>query len=291
MEELALTANGLRFHALADGPEDGPLVVLLHGFPELSLSWRHQLPALAGAGYRAVAPDQRGYGETELRGPYDLLTLAADVAGIVRALGRERAVVVGHDWGGAAAWTVAHVHPGVVERLVVLNCPPPSVLSDELLRNRKQLRRSSYLFFFQLPALPERQLSRDGARQVQRALVAGAHVHDAWTDEELAVYRAAFTRPGRAKAALDWPRAAFRHPLRTRRAASRSPIAAPTLILWGVHDRFLGLELIDREKLLKVLATGNEPEIVFVEEAGHFVQNEAPERVNAELLRWLGTAA
>lgn len=290
MEELSLTANGLRFHALADGPADGPLVLLLHGFPELARSWRHQLPALAAAGYRAVAPDQRGYGDTEARGPYDALTLAADVAGLVRALGRERAVIVGHDWGGGVAWTVAHAHPGVVDRLVILNCPPPSVLMAELRRNLRQLRRSRYMFLFQLPVLPERMMTRDGAAQVARALVAGSHVRDAWPTEELAAYRAAFARPGRAKAALDWYRAAFRHPLRARRVASRSPIAAPTLVVWGLHDRFLGRELVEPHKLRRVMAPGNEPEIRFVEEAGHFVQIEAPDRVNDELLRWLGRA-
>ncbi len=287
VEELTLRANGLRFHLLADGPHDAPLVLLLHGFPELARSWRHQLPALAAAGYRAVAPDQRGYGGTELRGPYDTRTLATDVACLVRALGHEQATVVGHDWGGGVAWTFAHAYPNLLDRLAVLNCPPPSVLMTELRTNRRQLRRSRYMLVFQLPLLPEWLLTRDGARQVERALVAGAHVHDAWTDEELAVYRAALLRPGRAKAAIDWYRGAFRRPLRAGRLASRSPITAPTIIIWGVHDRFLGRELIEPAKLRRVFAPGNEPEIVLVDEAGHFVQNEAPTRVNDELIRWL----
>ena len=109
-DELRLRANGLTFHALAAGDDRAPLVLLLHGFPELSRSWRHQLPALAAAGYRAVAPDLRGYGATERRGAYDVRTLAADAAGLVHALGRERAAVVGHDWGGAIAWTAAQLH-------------------------------------------------------------------------------------------------------------------------------------------------------------------------------------
>ncbi len=291
LEDDYVSANGLRFHFLADGPADGPLVVLLHGFPELARSWRHQLPALASAGYRAVAPDQRGYGETELRGPYDTLTLAADVAALIRTLGYETAVVVGHDWGGGVAWAVAHADPAVVDRLVVLNCPPPSVLYRELWRNPRQLRRSRYMFLFQLPMLPERMISRDGGAQIARALVGGSHNRAAWSADELALYCAAFARPGRAKAAVDWYRAAFRHPLRPRRAPSRRPITAPTLVVWGTHDRFLGTELIERSKLRTVFAAGNEPEIVLVEEAGHFVQNEAPEHVNAALLGWLGKAA
>jgi pimeloyl-ACP methyl ester carboxylesterase len=288
MEELTIDAGGLRVHALADGPADGPLVVLLHGFPELSRSWRHQLPPLAAAGYRAVAPDQRGYGETDREGPYDPATLAGDVAALVRALGRERAVVVGHDWGGAVAWTAAQLFPALVERLVALNCPPLTVLRRELVRNPRQLRRSAYILFFQLPWLPERALTRDGAAQVARALVGGAHRRAAWDAVELELYRAAFLRPGRATAALGWYRAAFR-PHRRRRPAAR-PITAPTLVIWGVHDRFLGVDLVDRRKLARVLAPGNEPTVVLVHEAGHFVQNEAPERVNAELLAWLGPA-
>ncbi|HKP09584.1 MAG TPA: alpha/beta fold hydrolase, partial [Gaiella sp.] len=135
IETLSLNANGIGFHALADGPADGPLVLCLHGFPELGRSWRHQLPALASAGYRAVAPDLRGYGETELRGPFDLPTLVEDVACLVAALGRERAVVMGHDWGGAVAWSVAARRPSVVERLVVLNCPPPQILARAIVRS------------------------------------------------------------------------------------------------------------------------------------------------------------
>lgn len=287
METVALRANGASFAALADGPAEGPLVLLLHGFPELSRSWQHQLPVLAAAGYRAVAPDLRGYGGSERRGPYDLGTLAADAAGMVTALGRDRAVVVGHDWGGAVAWAVAGRHPEVVERLVVLNCPPASVLARELWRNPRQLRRSAYMLLFQLPWLPEWLLTRDRAAGVARALRGGSHVRSAWPPEELEHYRRAFLQPGAASAALGYYRAALRARPRGPRP---QPIAAPTLILWGVLDRFLGAETVSRARLAPVLAPGNEPEIVWIEGAGHFVQNEAPEQVNAELLRWLGPA-
>ena len=287
MEEVTLTANGLRFHALAAGPPEGRLVLLLHGFPEFSRSWRHQLPALAGAGYRAVAPDLRGYGGTEKRGPYDSRTLAADAAGLVRALGHERAAVVGHDWGGAIAWTAAHSEPEVVERLVVLNCPHPATMSTELLRNPRQLARSSYIFLFQLPRLPEWLLTRERAAAVAKTLRGGSHVRSAWRPEELERYRDAFLRPGVAAAAVSYYRAAGRRPRASLRAARSRAITAPTLVLWGVHDRALGEELIAPEKLTPWFAPGNVPEIRLIEEAGHFVQNEAPERVNAELLSWL----
>jgi pimeloyl-ACP methyl ester carboxylesterase len=290
-EELALDANGIRFHALAAGPAEGPLVVCLHGFPELARSWRHQLPALATAGYRAVAPDLRGYGGTDMRGPYDVRTLVGDVTGLIAALGRERAVLVGHDWGGAVAWATAMRAPEAVDRLVAVNCPPASALSEAMRRSPSQLAKSWYILFFQLPWLPERRMAKDGAAVVARALVGGSHRRGVWPPEELAAYRAAFARPGRAKAAIDWYRAAFRPALRPRRSRGPSPrVAAPTLVLWGVEDRFLGRELVSPDVLRSVLAEGNVPEVVLIEDAGHFVQNEAPDRVNDELLRWLGPA-
>jgi pimeloyl-ACP methyl ester carboxylesterase len=291
IETLSLNANGIGFHALADGPADGPLVLCLHGFPELGRSWRHQLPALASAGYRAVAPDLRGYGETELRGPFDLPTLVGDVAGLVAVLGRERAVVMGHDWGGAVAWSVAARRPSVVGRLVVLNCPPPQNLARAIVRSPAQLRRSWYVLFFQLPWLPERRMAANAAEVVGRALVGGSHRREAWTREEVNAYRAAFARPGRAKAAIDWYRAGFRRSVRPRRGRARATVAAPTLVLWGVEDRFLGRELVTLERLRDAFSEGNVPSVVLIEDAGHFVQNEAPERVNDELLRWLGPAA
>jgi pimeloyl-ACP methyl ester carboxylesterase len=291
METLELVANGIRFHALAAGPVGGPLVLCLHGFPELSRSWRHQLPALAESGYRAVAPDLRGYGETELRGPYDVRALVDDVAGLVEALGQDRAVLIGHDWGGAVAWSTAVLRPSVVDRLVAVNCPPPAVLFRAMVRSPAQLAKSWYILFFQLPWLPERRMAADDAAVVARALVGGAHRRGVWPPEELRLYRTAFARPGRAKAAIDWYRAAFRRTLRPRRPRRAARVVAPTLVLWGVEDRFLGRELVAPERLRRVLADGNLPTVVWIEDAGHFVQNEAPERVNAELLRWLGTAS
>ena len=289
IEELSLRANDLRFHALAAGPQDGPLVLLLHGFPELAQSWRHQLPALADAGYRAVAPDLRGYGKTEVRGPYDPRTLADDVAALVRALGSERAFVAGHDWGGLVAWLSALFRPEVVERLVVLNAPHPAAFMRMLPRSPRQVVRSSYVLFFQLPWLPERLVSWRRGAIVEGALRAGTHVPDPWSEEQLAAYREAFADPARARAALGYYRAAARRPLALYRAAKARPIAAPTLVLWGVHDPTLRRELVSPERLAPWFAPGNVPEARFLEEAGHFVQNEAPERVNEELLRWLAS--
>ena len=290
MDELRLQANGIDFFALADGPAAGPLVLLLHGFPELSLSWRHQLPALGAAGLRAVAPDLRGYGRSGGReGPFDLRTLADDVAGLVAALGRTRAAVVGHDWGGAVAWGAALHRPEVVERLAVLDCPHPAALAHELRHNPRQLRRSLYMLFFQLPWIPEWMLSRRGGEQVGRALRGGSHVRQAFSWEATRPYRQAFSDPAAARAALGYYRAAFRGFLSRRsRGAAPTRIAAPTLILWGRHDRFLGLETLAPARLAPFFAPGNEPAVQIVEGAGHFLQNEAPEEVSAALVRFLG---
>jgi epoxide hydrolase 4 len=287
LDELAIDANGIRFHALASGPEHGPVVLLLHGFPELARSWRHQLPALADAGFRAVAPDLRGYGRTERRGPYDTATLAADVAGLVAALGARDAAVVAHDWGGVIGWSAAARHPDVVTRLVVLNAPPLPALADEVLRNPRQARRSAYVWFFQLPVLPEWQLTRNGATQVARALVGGSYNRSAWPPDELERYRAAFADRAAAAAALAYYRSAVRRVRAERRAARRSPVAAPVLVLWGLRDRFLGLGTVSPARLRPYLAPGNVPELRVHDEAGHFLQNEAPDWVNAHLIRWL----
>jgi epoxide hydrolase 4 len=289
IERLTVNANGIRFEAAAAGPEDGPLVLLLHGFPELARSWRHQLPALAASGHRAVAPDLRGYGETERRGPYDPETLASDVAALVWALGRERATVVGHDWGGVIAWAAAARHPDVVERLAVLNAPPLPALAAEVLRNPHQARRSAYIAYFQLPRLPERRLVADDAAFVARALRGGSFVRGIWPDEELRHYRTAFSDRAAAAAALAYYRAAMRRARGERRAARRSPVAAPVLILWGLRDRFLGLRTVAPERLRPLLAPGNAPLLHVHEQAGHFLQNEAPDWVNERLVAWLGT--
>jgi pimeloyl-ACP methyl ester carboxylesterase len=284
---VIVEAGGLRFHALAEGPDGGPLVLLLHGFPELSRSWRHQLPALAAAGFRAVAPDLRGYGGTDARGPYDLRTLAGDVDALIAALGRDRATVVGHDWGGVIAWATAHLHPERVERLAIMNAPHPVLMRKELTASGDQRRRSRYILQFQVPFLPERRLSRDNGAQIARALRAGSHVRDAWPDDELEHYRRAFDEPRKLRGPLAYYRTAFRHALLRRGPPLPGRIEAPTLVLWGMRDRFLAPSFADPEQLARFV---RDLTVVQIDETGHFVQNEAPDRVNAELVRWLQAA-
>ena len=190
----SVSANGTRFHVAESG--DGPLVLLLHGFPEFWWTWREQLASLKGAGFRAVAVDLRGYGGSDKppRG-YDLPTAASDAAGLVRALGEANAVVVGHDWGGLIAWTMAAYFPKCVRRLAVVSVPHPlrlrtAVWSDPL----GQGRSSGYTLGFQLPLLPERNLLKGGARRVGRMLSQWSG--PGWPDQETERnYRAAMALP------------------------------------------------------------------------------------------------
>jgi epoxide hydrolase 4 len=278
------------FETIIEGPEDGPVVVLLHGFPELNISWRHQIPELAAAGYRVVAPNQRGYAGSVRDGSYATADLAADVVAMLDAVGAERAIVVGHDWGGAVAWTVAQVYPERVTALVAMNCPPPRVLIEHLVRSPTQLRKSWYIVFFQLPVLPERFVSRS----MPGMLRGGSYVREVWNREALTPYAEAFATESDARGPINWYRGAFRSVLRgaLRQPSGRlHPISVPVLIIWGVHDPFLGQEMVRPEALRDTLAFPNEATVVAIESAGHYVQNEAAEEVTSTLLEWLAINA
>lgn len=277
---LLRTARG-DFEALVAGPQDGRPVVLLHGFPELNVSWRGQIPALARAGYRVIAPNQRGYAGSVRGGPYGRADLAADVVALLDTAGAARAVLVGHDWGGAVAWTVARLHPQRVSALVAMNCPPPEVLAAHAARSPAQLRKSWYVGFFQLPRLPERWV----AERMPGMIVAGSHNRSAWTRQSLAPYAQALGTPEDLEGPLSWYRAALRPG--GRRGVRPARIEVPVLVVWGVHDRFLGMEMVSPEALLAVLAYPNVADVVPIESAGHYVQNEAAEDVTAVLMDWL----
>ena len=273
----ARAAGGVRLHAVEAGPEDGPLAVLLHGFPEGWYGWRHQIGPLAAAGFRVLVPDQRGYGESEKprgTGAYALDRLADDVVGLLDDAGRERACVAGHDWGGAVAWRLVARHPERVERLAVLNCPPVEVMRRHLLTDPRQRRKSRYIFFFQLPWLPERTLRRDEWAVARKTLLATSRP-GTFSEEDLAVYQEAWSRPGTLTAMLNWYRAAARPAW--PRPASR--IRAPTLLIWGARDRALGRELAESS-----IERCDDGRLVVVEEATHWVQHEEPERVSRLLV-------
>ena len=278
-------ANGIRFHCVTAG--DGPLVLLLHGFPEFWYAWRHQIPALSER-YRVVAPDLRGYGDTEKPrrvADYRTGVLAADVAALVDALGHKKAHVVGHDWGGGVAWITATDHPEIVDKLVVLNCPHPRVFAKALRSNLRQLGRSWYMFFFQLPWLPEAVFRLAPRQVVDRMFRRMAVRKDTFTEEDLRQFREALQKPGALTAAINYYRATFRN-FRAMRELEQSAkqIAAPTLLVWAENDVALGKEL----------TYGMEPlfsstfRIHYVPNCSHWVNEEQPDLVNRLLLDFLG---
>jgi epoxide hydrolase 4 len=275
IEHRRIACGEVTLHiAEAKASDDAPLVVLLHGYPELWYSWRHQLEALAADGIWAVAPDLRGYNESDRPdrvGAYDIEHLAADVAGLVRALGRQHATIVGHDWGGMVAWAVASLHPEIVERLAVLNIPHPRRMLQGFLR-LGQLRKSWYIFFFQIPRLPERAIARGDFAYMRRELRQAG-----FDPQEIEQYVAALRIPGALRAALAYYRAAMRRVV-TGRIPEMRRIDVPVLVIWGDRDKYLGTELAEPPRDLVPDVT-----VVHLPDATHWVQHDAADRVS-ELL-------
>ncbi|MFL5378930.1 MAG: alpha/beta fold hydrolase [Myxococcales bacterium] len=270
--------NGIALHCAEAGT--GPLVILLHGFPEHWASWRYQMPALVEAGFRAVAPDLRGYGECDKpRGldAYRIDVLAEDVALLVTALGADRAAVVGHDWGGALAWYAAMWHPERVSRLVVLDCPHPSRMARAL-RTFRQWRRSWYALLFQIPAVPEALLRANDFALLRGIFRLDPARNGAYSAEDIEGIVRAAAKPGALTAMIDYYRASLR-----RRPHKRwLPIAAPTQVIWGQRDRYLAPELAAPDPQWVP-----DQRVLYIPGASHWVQADAPERVNEALIEFL----
>jgi len=282
-----LRANGVRFHVVEAGPEDGEPVMLLHGFPEMWTGWRKQIPALAAAGYRVVVPDQRGYNRSEKPAgvaAYDLDVLAGDVLAladdVLAASTFDRVALVGHDWGAAVAWHVAGMAPERLRRLAILNVPHPKVMIDTLRSDVDQLRRSGYILFFQLPWLPEYVLSRHDFAGLTKMLRASGH-RDTFTDADVEQYRAAWRKPGAVTAMVNWYRAAGRRALWSSPSTGR--IDVPTLVIWGAQD--VALRATMAQPSADLCRAGR---LAMIDDATHWVQHDAPDRVNRLLLEHLG---
>ncbi len=273
--------GGVKLAVLLEG-ESGPPVLLLHGFPESSHMWRQHMEPLARQGFRVIAPDMRGYGDSDKPRAvrdYKSARLVQDLVELVRALGHTRVHVVGHDWGGIVAWHFAARHPEIVDRLVILNAPHPSLMLRALLTKPAQRRRSWYVFFFQLPLLPERGLTKRGT---MGRILRGSSVHpEAFSDEDIAHYEASARAPGAARGMLAYYRAALRG------IESKLPrIERPTLVLWGMEDQALGSELLDGlEREVKDVTIERFPGI------SHWIVDEAPERVREKVVGFLGPTA
>jgi len=282
-----IKTNGITLHTALAGPEDGELLIFLHGFPEFWYCWHNQIEFFAERGFRVVVPDQRGYNlSTKPSGisSYRVGSIARDILGLIEALGRKKAHIVGHDWGGVTTWQLGHRHPNWVEKLAVLNCPHPGVMRKNLFSSWEQRKKSWYIFYYQLPWLPEWTLSHNGWEYTKKAL-AYTSQRGTFTEEVLSRYVEAWSQPGAITGMVNWYRAGLLltlfNPLGKRNRAPRK-IDVPTLLLWGVKDRFLGKEMaqpsIDR------CANG---QLIFLEEASHWLQHEEPGKVNRLLLDFL----
>lgn len=280
LDHQLVPTNGLRLHVAQSGPATGPLVLLLHGFPEGWYGWRHQIGPLAAAGLRVWAPDQRGYNLSD-KPPhvrdYTIDKLAADVLGLLDAAGAQTAAVVGHDWGAAVAWHLAAHHPERIRRIAVLNVPHPRVLAGALRRNPRQMARSWYVFFFQLPWLPE-GLARLRHWWAARQALLRTSAEGVFNGEKMTEYRRAWAQPRAMRSMINWYRAAARFAPRLRETGR---VKVPVHIIWGDNDDFLeaglarqSLELCDNGRLTYLPAS-------------HWVQHELPDEVNELLLAFL----
>ena len=279
-------ANGLRFEVAEAAPKGegngDRLALCLHGFPELNYSWRHQMPMLAEMGYRVWAPNLRGYGMSDRPEgieAYRMNTLAQDIAALIDASGAKEVTLIAHDWGALIAWNFAIRQLRPLKHLVILNVPHPKCAQREL-KKWRQLRKSWYIFFFQLPRLPERLLGRAGGKPVVEAFRRSAINKALFTDAILEPYRAAAMQPGALTAMVNYYRALLRRS--DARNVGDGTVHVPTLVLWGEQDIAIDIHTLD--------GMGDYvPDLTEVRfpEASHWVQQDVPGEVNAALRGWL----
>ena len=285
MRELRIASNGLRFRCLADGPENGPLALLLHGFPEGAESWGAQVPALARAGYLAVAPDLRGYGGSDCpegEEAYRMPHLVADVVGMVDALQRDRCHLAGHDWGALVGWSVASAHPERLLTWSALSVGHPIAFTDTIRDDPDQRARSSYVYLLLLRGKAESVLEEDGHRRLRRMYRVGPNP-DAIPPAEVEKFVRAMAEPGRLTAGLNYYRANLGD-AETERAMAPHPIRTPSQLIWGEQDPAIGPA--------PARATGGHVEgeyrLEVLQGAGHWLQFERPDDVTRLLLDWMG---
>ncbi len=255
---------------------------MLHGFPEFWRGWEKQIEPLAEAGYRVIVPDQRGYNLSDKpKGvkAYSLDKLVADILGLMDALGYEKVNLIGHDWGAVVAWAFAIWHPERLRKLGILNVPHPAVMMNFLRRgDPEQLRRSWYVFAFQIPWLPEAIMRADNWRGAERVLRGSGKIHT-FSNEDIAEYKKAWSQPGAMTAMINWYRAIVRH---RPKMPQGSRVKVPTLMIWGMQD----VALSHRMARLSIDYC-DDGKLVLFEEATHWVQHDETEAVNQLLLEFL----
>ena len=279
-DPVRLQTNGIELHAVAAGPADGPLVILLHGFPEFAYGWRRQIGPLAAAGLRVIAPDQRGYSLSDKPDgitAYAIDVLADDVLGLARTLGRERFAVVGHDWGAAVAWHLAARNPERIERAAVLNGVGVTAGRTYAQGRPSQMLKSWYMAFFQAPALPELALRAADFAWLRSAMIRSSRP-ETFGAEDFRRYKEAWARSGALTAMLNWYRALRLY----ARSLPPERVRVPMRIVWGDRDAFLERGMVEAG-----LGLCERGEAFHLPEATHWVQHEEPERVIELLLEFL----
>jgi Predicted hydrolases or acyltransferases (alpha/beta hydrolase superfamily) len=280
IEFARIATDGFSLNVAQAGPDSGPLVILLHGFPEFWYGWKKHIPVLAAAGFRVWAPDQRGYNTSD-KPPsirdYSLDALAADIVGLIDAAARERAILVGHDWGAAVAWWVANNYPERLDKLVIINAPHPLVLRRMIWTSPRQLARSWYMFLMQLPGLPEWVSRRNNWHDVVEGLKSSS-LPGTFADADFDEYRRAWSQPGAFRAMLNWYRAMFRY---GARRPKHERIATRALILWGRRDKFIGPEAAQLS-----LAVCDRGELAMFDENTHWLQHEQPDEICRRIIEF-----
>jgi pimeloyl-ACP methyl ester carboxylesterase len=280
---VRVAANGINFEVATMGSGDR-LALCLHGFPEHAYSWRYQMPLLAQLGYRVWAPNLRGYGNTDSPqevSAYKTRTLVEDVAALIQAANAKETLLLAHDWGGVLAWSLAMQQPQLINRLVILNLPHPACFAREL-KHFEQLKKSWYIFFFQFRWLPEKLLGRNNGRATSGVIRGTSRNPARFSAEDLEVYRANAARPGGLTAMINWYRAISKKAASRFRAGNIPVIHTPTLFLWGDADTALSFRTTQgTEKYVSDLTFRVFPGV------SHWIQQEAPDEVNAMLEAWL----
>ncbi|MDJ0577286.1 MAG: alpha/beta hydrolase [Xenococcaceae cyanobacterium MO_234.B1] len=276
-----IISNGIRLHYVTQG--EGELMLLLHGFPEFWYSWRYQIPEFA-TDYKVVALDLRGYNDSEKpegREAYAITELVKDIEGVIKGLGYEQCVLVGHDWGGMLAWNFAYAHSEMVEKLIVMNLPHPAKFVQALRTNPQQMLRSWYILLFQLPLVPEFLLQADDYRMIASIFVETAIDKTAFPPQDLEAYKKAAAKPGALTAMLNYYRHNF---LGLFNPTEWTVLQVPTMMIWGENDTALGKELTyDTQEYVKHL------QLRYLPNCSHWVQQEQPELVNQYMGDFLDT--
>jgi len=278
-KQQRMSVNGIQLNVICEGDDNAPLIILLHGFPECWLSWKAQIKPLADAGYRVWAPDQRGYNLSDKPSAisdYRIDKLAADVEALRIAAGAEKFHLVGHDWGAAVAWWYGLHYSDHLRSLTAINVPHPVVFKRTLGRNPKQLLKSWYMFFFQLPKLPELLLSLGDFSRLAKGLKSSSN-KGAFDQTLMNELKAAWRQPGALTGMLNWYRAAIRRPIKP----DNVHISAPTRILWGVNDIALTPEMASASK-----DYCDQVELTYYPEATHWLPHDLPDTVTTEILQF-----